>query len=46
MAKGEITPAEAFELAQVVDVALRGYKTADTERRRKYFWGGGGQGER
>jgi hypothetical protein len=36
-----ITPAEAFELAHVVDVALRAYKTADAERRRNYFWGGG-----
>jgi Family of unknown function (DUF5681) len=48
-ARGEITPSEAFELAQVVDVALRAHKTAELERRRKSFWGGGkagaGEGE-
>ncbi len=37
-ARGEITPAEAFELAQVIDTAIRAYKTCDAERQRKYFW--------
>ncbi len=40
-ARGEITPGEAVELAQVIDTAIRAYKTCDVERRRKAFWGGG-----
>ena len=42
VAEGAITPAEAVELAQVIDTALRAYKICDIERRRKVFWGGEG----
>jgi hypothetical protein len=38
VAAGEITPAEASELALVVDTAIRAYNTSENERLRRHLW--------
>ena len=38
-AVGEITPAEALDLARMVDTAIRAVAARDPEFRENYFWG-------
>ncbi len=38
-AGGEITPAEAMELARVVEMAIGAVEARDAEYRENYFWG-------